>query len=338
MDLNSMYLDELKELFKSNGEKSFRGTQLFTFLHDKKRVDVSNSNLSSKALDIVKDKKITNTQIYKIFESKLDETQKMLFKLEDDNLIEGVLMKYKFGYSQCVSTQVGCKMGCSFCASTKEGIIRNLKASEMLGQVYAVENKFDIKVGNIILMGSGEPLDNLDEVLRFIKILHDEKGHNMSYRNITISTCGLADGIRRLADEKLPINLAISLHQTNDADRSKIMPINKKYNLKSLKEALLYYQNETNNRITFEYTLIDGQNNTNKNVEELKEFTKGLKSHINLIPLNPIEEFNEKRPNSKEIKEFKKKLEKENMNVTIRRELGQDISASCGQLRRRVKR
>ncbi len=338
MDLNSMYLDELRELFKSNGEKSFRGTQLFTFLHDKRRVDVLNSNLSLEALDIIKNKKITKTEIYKIFESNLDDTKKMLFKLEDDNLIEGVLMKYKFGYSQCVSTQVGCKMGCSFCASTKEGIIRDLKASEMLGQVYAVENKFDIKVGNIILMGSGEPLDNLDEVLRFIKILHDEKGQNLSYRNITISTCGLADGIRKLADEKLPISLAISLHQTNDKDRSKIMPINKKYNLKSLKEALLYYQNKLNNRITFEYTLIDGQNNTDKNVKELKEFTRGLKAHINLIPLNPIEEFNEKRPSSKKIEDFKKKLEKENMNVTIRRELGQDISASCGQLRRRVKR
>lgn len=338
MDLNSMYLDELRELFKSNGEKSFRGTQLFTFLHDKRRVDVLNSNLSLEALDIIKNKKITKTEIYKIFESNLDDTKKMLFKLEDDNLIEGVLMKYKFGYSQCVSTQVGCKMGCSFCASTKEGIIRDLKASEMLGQVYAVENKFDIKVGNIILMGSGEPLDNLDEVLRFIKILHDEKGQNLSYRNITISTCGLADGIRKLADEKLPISLAISLHQTNDKDRSKIMPINKKYNLKSLKEALLYYQNKLNNRITFEYTLIDDQNNTDKNVKELKEFTRGLKAHINLIPLNPIEEFNEKRPSSKKIEDFKKKLEKENMNVTIRRELGQDISASCGQLRRRVKR
>ena len=338
MDLNSMYLDELRELFKSNGEKSFRGTQLFTFLHDKRRVDVLHSNLSLEALDIIKNKKITKTEIYKIFESNLDDTKKMLFKLEDDNLIEGVLMKYKFGYSQCVSTQVGCKMGCSFCASTKEGIIRDLKASEMLGQVYAVENKFDIKVGNIILMGSGEPLDNLDEVLRFIKILHDEKGQNLSYRNITISTCGLADGIRKLADEKLPISLAISLHQTNDKDRSKIMPINKKYNLKSLKEALLYYQNKLNNRITFEYTLIDGQNNTDKNVKELKEFTRGLKAHINLIPLNPIEEFNEKRPSSKKIEDFKKKLEKENMNVTIRRELGQDISASCGQLRRRVKR
>lgn len=338
MDLNSMYLDELRDFFVSKGEKSFRGNQLFTFLHDKKRIDVENSNLSSKALNIIKDEKITKAEIYNTFESKIDDTKKMLFKLEDDNLIEGVLMKYKFGYSQCISTQVGCRMGCSFCASTKDGIIRNLKASEMLGQIYAVENKFDIKVGNIILMGSGEPLDNFDEVIRFIKILHDENGQNLSYRNITISTCGIADNIKGLADEGIPVNLAISLHQTNDDDRSGIMPINKKYNLKTVKESLLYYQSKVNNRITIEYTLIDGQNNKEKNVRELKEFTRGLKTHINLIPLNPIEEFNEKRPNSTKIEDFKNKLEKENLNVTIRRELGSDISASCGQLRRKVKR
>lgn len=338
MDLNSMYLEELRDFFETNGEKSFRGNQLFTFFHDKRRTDVENSNLSSKALNIMKDEKITKTEIYETYDSKIDDTKKMLFKLEDDNLIEGVLMKYKFGYSQCISTQVGCRMGCSFCASTKEGIIRNLKASEMLGQIYAVENKYDIKVGNIILMGSGEPLDNFDEVLRFIKILHDENGQNLSYRNITISTCGIADNIKKLADEGIPVNLALSLHQTNDEDRSKIMPINKKYNLKAVKESLLYYQNKINNRVTIEYTLIDGQNNKDKNVRELKKFTNGLKTHINLIPLNPIEEFNEKRPDLSKIEDFKNKLEKENLNVTIRRELGSDISASCGQLRRKVMR
>ncbi|MGI5949679.1 23S rRNA (adenine(2503)-C(2))-methyltransferase RlmN, partial [Peptoniphilus sp.] len=277
MDLNSMYLEELRDFFEANGEKSFRGNQLFTFFHDKRRTDVENSNLSSKALNIMKDEKITKTEIYETYDSKIDDTKKMLFKLEDDNLIEGVLMKYKFGYSQCISTQVGCRMGCSFCASTKEGIIRNLKASEMLGQIYAVENKYDIKVGNIILMGSGEPLDNFDEVLRFIKILHDENGQNLSYRNITISTCGIADNIKKLADEGIPVNLALSLHQANDEDRSKIMPINKKYNLKAVKESLLYYQNKINNRVTIEYTLIDGQNNKDKNVRELKKFTNGLK-------------------------------------------------------------
>lgn len=338
MDLNSMYIDELRDFFVSKGEKSFRGNQLFTFLHDKKRIDIENSNLSAKALEIIKNEKITTIEIYKMYSSEIDETRKMLFKLEDDNLIEGVLMKYKFGYSQCISTQVGCKMGCGFCASTKDGVIRNLSASEMLGQIYAVENHFNITISNVILMGSGEPLDNYDEVIRFIRLLHDEKGHNLSYRNITLSTCGLADKIRDLADEDIPINLAVSLHQTNDTDRSKLMPINRKFNLEALKKALIYYQDKTNNRITFEYTLIEGQNDKDSNVKELKIFTHGLKTHINLIPLNPIEEFNEKRPNSFGIQTFKNKLENENMNVTIRRELGSDISASCGQLRRRVKR
>ncbi|MBS4883055.1 MAG: 23S rRNA (adenine(2503)-C(2))-methyltransferase RlmN, partial [Peptoniphilus harei] len=267
---------------------------------------------------------------------KLDETKKFLFKLKDDNLIEGVLMEYKHGYSQCISTQVGCRMGCNFCASTKSGLVRNLTAAEMLGQVYEIENTLGIKVSNFILMGSGEPLDNFSEVLRFIKLLHDEKGHNTSYRNITISTCGVADKIYELADMNLPINLAVSLHQTNDSDRSDLMPINRKFNLDELKKSLEYYIKKTNNRITFEYTLIKNQNDSKKNIDELYNFAKNMKCHINLIPLNPIDEFDEKRPSKSEINIFKEKLEKKGFNVTIRRELGRDISASCGQLRRKV--
>jgi len=336
MELNSLYLDELRKFFKDRGEKAFRGNQLFTFFHDKKRKDVENSNLSNKALNIIKNEGITKTKIFEIFDSKLDETKKMLFKLDDNNLIEGVLMKYKHGYSQCISTQVGCRMGCDFCASTKDGLVRNLKASEMLDQVYEIENKLNINISNFILMGSGEPLDNFGEVVRFIKLLHDENGHNTSYRNITISTCGVVDKIYDLADLNLPINLAISLHQTNDKDRSNLMPINRKYNLESLKKALNYYSKETNNRITFEYTMIKNQNDGLKNVKELHDFAKGIKCHINLIPLNPIDEFDKKRPSSNEINEFKKLLEDKGFNVTIRRELGKDISASCGQLRRSV--
>ncbi|MCI5643062.1 MAG: 23S rRNA (adenine(2503)-C(2))-methyltransferase RlmN [Peptoniphilus sp.] len=336
MELNSMYEDELRDFFEKNGEKAFRGSQLFTFFHDKKRCDIENSNLSAKAISIIKNEEINKVKIYKSFDSKLDETKKFLFKLKDENLIEGVLMEYKHGYSQCISTQVGCRMGCDFCASTKSGLVRNLTAAEMLSEVYEIENRLNIKVSNFILMGSGEPLDNFQEVMRFIKLLHNEKGHNTSYRNITISTCGVADKIYELADYNLPINLAISLHQTNDCDRSALMPINRKFNLAELKKSLEYYVNKTNNRITFEYTLIKNQNDGKKNIEELYNFAKNLKCHINLIPLNPIDEFDEKRPSKIEINEFKNELEKRGFNVTIRRELGRDISASCGQLRRKV--
>ncbi|MEF3317397.1 23S rRNA (adenine(2503)-C(2))-methyltransferase RlmN [Peptoniphilus grossensis] len=336
MELNSMYEDELRDFFVNKGEKAFRGSQLFTFFYDKKRYDIENSNLSDKAISIIKDEEINKVEIFKTFDSKLDETKKFLFKLKDENLIEGVLMDYKHGYSQCISTQVGCRMGCDFCASTKSGLVRNLSAAEMLGQVYEIEKALNIKVSNFILMGSGEPLDNFSEVIRFIKLLHDEKGHNTSYRNITISTCGMVDKIYELADIDIPINLAVSLHQTNDNDRSALMPINRKFNLADLKRALEYYCDKTNNRITFEYTLIKNQNDGKKNIEELYNFAKNMKCHINLIPLNPIDEFDEKRPSKSEIIEFKDKLEKKGFNVTIRRELGRDISASCGQLRRKV--
>ncbi|MFR7760324.1 MAG: 23S rRNA (adenine(2503)-C(2))-methyltransferase RlmN [Peptoniphilus grossensis] len=336
MELNSMYEDELRDFFVNKGEKAFRGSQLFTFFHDKKRYDIENSNLSEKAISIIKDEEINEVEIFKNFDSKLDETKKFLFKLKDENLIEGVLMDYKHGYSQCISTQVGCRMGCDFCASTKSGLVRNLSAAEMLGQVYEIEKALNIKVSNFILMGSGEPLDNFSEVIRFIKLLHDEKGHNTSYRNITISTCGMADKIYELADIDIPINLAVSLHQTNDNDRSALMPINRRFNLADLKRALEYYGDKTNNRITFEYTLIKNQNDGKKNIEEIYNFAKNMKCHINLIPLNPIDEFDEKRPSKSEIIEFKDKLEKKGFNVTIRRELGRDISASCGQLRRKV--
>lgn len=336
MELNSMYEDELRQFFEDRGEKAFRGSQVFTFFHDKKRYDVENSNLSAKAIEIIKKEEINKVEIFKSFDSKLDETKKMLFKLKDNNLIEGVLMEYKHGYSQCISSQVGCRMGCDFCASTKSGLVRNLTAGEMLSQVYEIENKYKIKVSNFILMGSGEPLDNFSEVIRFIKLLHHEKGHNTSYRNITISTCGVADKIYELADLNLPINLAISLHQTNDRDRSALMPINRRFKLADLKKSLEYYINKTNNRITFEYTLIKNQNDRKKNIDELYNFAKNLKCHINLIPLNPIEEFDEKRPSKEEINNFKNDLERKGFNVTIRRELGRDISASCGQLRRKV--
>ncbi|MDO5715124.1 MAG: 23S rRNA (adenine(2503)-C(2))-methyltransferase RlmN [Tissierellia bacterium] len=338
MELNSMTLKELRNVFQKGGLQTFRGNQLFSFFHNSKRTDIENSNLSKKSLELIKDEKIDTLEIIQVYTSQKDGTKKFLFRLDDGNIIEGVLMKYKHGYSQCISTQVGCKMGCSFCASTKEGLIRNLTPAEMLQQVYQVENKFEIIISNIILMGSGEPLDNFSNVIRFLELLHDEKGHNMSYRNMTLSTCGIAPRVRQLGELHMPINLAVSLHETNNDNRSKLIPINRKYNLENLKDALLDYQKKTKNRITFEYTLIAGHNDKDINVKELTSMTKGLKCHINLIPLNPIEEFNQDRPKREEVVKFKKLLEKQGLQVTIRRELGSDIEASCGQLRRKFER
>lgn len=339
MELNSLNQKELEEICKKYNEKPFRAKQIFNFFHANKRTDIDGINLPKKFIEELKNnEKIANVEILETYASKIDDTKKFLFELDDGNIIEGVLMKYKHGYSQCISTQVGCRMGCAFCASTKAGLIRSLTPAEMLLQVYEVEKKYDIRVSNVILMGSGEPMDNYDNVLKFLKLIHDEKGHNMSYRNLTISTCGVCDKIYKLADEKLPITLAISLHNTNNISRDEIMPINKKYKIEDIIKACKYYSEETNSRITFEYTLIHGQNDSEKNAIELKELLKGLSSHINLIPLNPIEEYNQERPDRKDIENFKRKLENLSLSVTIRRELGSDINASCGQLRRKYKR
>lgn len=339
MQLNSLTEEELKEVAIKYNEKAFRGTQLFNLFHSQQKTDLNGSNLPKKFIEELEDKEeIANVKILEEYASKLDETKKLLFEFDDENIVEGVLMKYKHGYSQCVSTQVGCRMGCVFCASTKGGLIRNLTPYEMLGQVYEVEKKYNIKVSNIILMGSGEPLDNYENVIKFLKLLHNEKGHNTSFRNMTISTCGVADKIYDLADENFPITLAISLHNTNNISRDKIMPINKKYKIEDTIKACKYYSEKTGSRITFEYTLIHGQNDSEENALELRELLRGLKSHINLIPLNPIEEYDEKRPDRGQVESFKKKLEKLSLTATIRRELGSDINASCGQLRRKYKR
>lgn len=334
MYLNEMYIDELEEVVKKLGAPRYRADQLFSFFHNSKRTDLKNSNLPRPLIDtLLSEYEIAELNIGREFSSKLDETKKFLFALPDQNLVEGVLMKYKHGYSQCVSTQVGCRMGCAFCASTKAGLVRNLSAAEMLLEVYEVENRFGINVSNVILMGSGEPFDNFENVIRFLKLLHSEKGKNMSYRNMTISTCGVASEIYRFADLNLPITLAISLHYVDDTSRSNFMPINRKYNLDELFRACKYYEDTTSNRISFEYTLIAGENDSVEDAVRLRDRLSNLKSHINLIPLNPIYEFDKKRPSNEEVLKFKNMLENYGLNVTIRRELGSDISASCGQLR-----
>lgn len=338
IEINNLTLEELKSLMVNLGVESFRGEQIFSYFHKNKDTDLDGiyqlpKNLREKLKDIAK---VRKSEIYKRYNSKIDNTVKYLILLEDNNIIETVVMGYKHGYSICISSQVGCKMGCSFCASTKDGFIRNLTPAEMLNQIYLAEKDLDIRISNIVLMGSGEPLDNYENVLKFIKMINHPKGHNISLRNITVSTCGIVPRIYDLVDEELPITLSISLHSPFDEERKKIMQIARKYSISELMKACRYYCNKTNRRITFEYTLIENINDRDKDIFELSKILKGIKCHVNLIPLNPIQEYKKKRPSRENVERVKKELTKYGIPVTIRREMGGDISASCGQLRRSV--
>lgn len=330
-----MYISELEEYFLELGEKKFRAKQLFEAIHKQKIKNIEDISTFSQDLKV---KLINSSEIYgvkKVLElkSKLDDTRKYLFELHDGNVIESVLMKYKYGYTVCISTQVGCKMGCAFCASTKKGFIRNLYACEMLDEIYEIERLNDINVSNVVLMGSGEALDNFDELIRFIELISAKEGKNLSKRNVTVSTCGLADKILKLAEYDYPITLTISLHNADEEERKKIMPITKSYPFDKLVPALKEYQAKINKRISFEYVLIDGLNDSYQSALDIKKLLKDIKSHINLIPLNKIKEYDEEPSTSENIMKFKKYLEDFGFNVTVRRELGADINASCGQLR-----
>lgn len=336
VELNSLIFEEMEKFIDSVGEKKYRAVQLFSYIHKNKGKSIDDISVFSKSLrDKLKEiSKINSIKIFKRFDSKLDNTKKYLFLLEDENIIEGVAMEYKHGITACISTQVGCKMGCSFCASTKEGLVRNLTPSEMVNQIYTMEEDLNNRISNVVLMGSGEPLDNYDNTIKFLKLIHDEKGHNISYRNITLSTCGVVPRIYELADSELPITLSISLHSPFDHDRKKIMPIANRYSIEDIIKACKYYFDRTNRRITMEYTLIAGVNDREKDIEQLIKTLRGLNCHVNLIPLNPIKEFEEGRPSETNVERFRKALIKGNIPVTIRREMGGDINASCGQLRR----
>lgn len=332
MFINDLTFEEMKSYIEEIGEKKFRAQQLFTFFNKNKKWDLNSSSNLPKDL---KSLPVREIKIFEEYHSKIDETVKFLFELNDGNLIEGVLLKYEHGYSQCISTQVGCRMGCSFCASTKGGLIRNLTPSEMAGQIYLVENKLGINISNIVLMGSGEPLDNYENVIKFFDIIHDENGKNLSNRSITISSCGIVPRIYDLEKLKKPINLAISLHSPFDEDRKKIMPITNRYSIEEVLAASKYYSEGTGTRITLEYTLIKDVNDREIDADELIRITKDIKVHVNLIPLNPIKEYNKGKTSPKGAKKFQNMLLKGGINATIRRELGSDISASCGQLRRK---
>lgn len=336
MELNAMRIDEIKELIVKLGEKGYRAEQIFRFLHQQNGKELNELRQIPLSLreKLKESSHISGMKIYKKFSSQQDPTIKFLYLLDDGNIIESVVMKYEHGYSLCISTQVGCRMGCSFCASTKEGLVRNLTAGELLNQLYLAEEELDIRISNIVLMGSGEPLDNLCNVDRFFDIINHEKGRNISLRNITLSTCGVVPGLYELAEKDIPITLSISLHSPFDEKRAEIMPIAKKYRLDELFNALKYYSDKTGRRITFEYTLIENENDREEDAREIAKLMKGILCHVNLIPLNPIEEYDKGRPARRGVLSFQRKLLEYGISTTIRREMGSDISASCGQLRR----
>ncbi|MGL4799086.1 MAG: 23S rRNA (adenine(2503)-C(2))-methyltransferase RlmN [Cellulosilyticaceae bacterium] len=336
-DLMSKNLKELEEVVANYGQGKFRAKQLFEWLHGKMVWDYDEmSNLPAKWRQQLKeDWPLNAVKIQEKYNSKLDGTIKYLFELSDSHIIESVLMRYKHGNTLCISSQVGCRMGCKFCASTIDGLVRNLTPGEMLGQVYMAMKDTGERVSNIVIMGSGEPLEQLDLTLRFLELINDEKGQNIGQRHITVSTCGLVPKIYELADREMQINLAISLHATTDEKRREIMPVAKKYAIEEVLQACRYYIDKTGRRITFEYALIAGQNDTEEDAKKLGELLKGMLSHVNLIPVNPIEERSYQATSIRNAEAFVMTLKRYHIEATIRRKLGQDIDAACGQLRRR---
>ena len=337
MDIRSLSEKEMEELALSLGEKAFRGKQLFQWVHDKRVTSFDEmSNLSASFREKLKEKYTISgvTQVEKQVSQKGD-TAKYLFALQDGNVIESVWMKYHHGNSVCISSQVGCRMGCTFCASTLTGLARNLTAGEMLSQIYEIQRDTGERVSNVIVMGMGEPLDNYDNLLHFLRLVSHEKGICISQRNITVSTCGLVEQIRRLAEENLQITLAISLHAPNDEIRRRTMPVANRYGIDEIIQACRDYFAATGRRITFEYSMIRGVNDKKEHAEELAERLRGLNCHINLIPLNEVKERECLRSRKEDIQQFKLVLEKNHRNVTIRREMGSDIDAACGQLRKK---
>ena len=334
-DILSMSLEELELDLTSMGEKKFRAKQIFNWLHQKKVTDFESMNNLSKSLRDTLDSKyiIYSLVAERTLISKIDGTTKYLYRLEDGNHVETVLMKYSYGYSLCVSTQVGCKMGCRFCASTIAGFKRNLTPSEILLQLYQTERNSGQRVGSIVLMGIGEPFDNFDNVLKFFQLVSSPEGNGLSLRHVTVSTCGVVPKINQLADLRLGLTLSISLHASDNTSRSKIMPINNAYPIDTLIEACKDYVDKTGRRITFEYSIIDGVNSSYEDAKRLANLIKGINCHVNLIPINKVAERNYSAK-QKTVQEFKETLERLGINATIRRTLGSDINASCGQLRR----
>ena len=337
IDIKSLNLQELTEYLVSIGEKGFRAKQIYQWIHEKHAESFDDmTNISKDLKEKLKaDTKLICLKKEAVQISKIDGTRKYLFVLEDGNVIESVLMKYKHGNSVCISSQVGCRMGCRFCASTLDGLVRGLLPSEMLDQIYRISKDIGERVSNVVVMGTGEPMDNFDNLLKFIELLTDANGLNISQRNLTVSTCGIVPKMRELADHKLAITLALSLHASNQEKRLSLMPVANKYDIHEVIEACKYYFDQTGRRVSFEYSLVGGVNDTDEDARELSSLVKGMNCHINLIPVNPIKERDYVQSDTAVIHAFKNKLEKNGINVTIRREMGRDIDGACGQLRKR---
>ncbi len=338
-DLRSLTLDRLGEELVAMGEKPFRARQIFSWLHGKQIKDIDDmTDLSKELRERLKIKfTLNNIKIVEKFSSMEDNTVKYLFDIGDGILIESVLMRYSYGNAVCISSQAGCRMGCTFCASTLGGLERDLRAGEMAQQIYEIQKDTGERVSNVVIMGSGEPLDNFDNVMDFLEIIHHKDGNSLSHRHITLSTCGLAERIYDLAERRLQITLAISLHAPNDEIRQRTMPIARKYSFDAVLKAAKYYADTTKRRVTFEYALIKGINDSRENASELASRLRGIMCHVNLIPVNDVEENGYIKSSEKSIKEFAQVLTDKGIETTIRRKLGSDINAACGQLRKRYK-
>ena len=334
--LKSMTIAEIGGVLKELGQPAFRAKQVFSWLHKGVRSFEEMTNLPKALRDVLADKYPLHTpKVVRRQESKKDGTIKYLWELHDGNCVETVLMRYHYGNTVCISTEVGCRMGCAFCASTIGGLVRKLEPFEILDQVLFTQVESGLPVSHIVLMGIGEPLDNFENVMRFLELVNSPEGMNISMRHISLSTCGLVPMIDKLAEKKLQISLAISLHGPNDEIRNRIMPVNKAYPIAELLDACRRYYAATSRRIHFEYAMIDGVNDTEQHAKELIRLLKGLQAHVNMIPLNHVEESPLKPSSRQAVQRFQKLLEDAGIPATVRRTLGGDIDASCGQLRRK---
>ena len=330
--------EELKEFMKEIGEKPFRGTQIYSWIYKGAKTFDDMKNIPKSLREkLEKVSYIGNLDIELVLKSKVDKTKKYLFLLNDGNIIESVMMEYEDRVTACISNQVGCRMGCRFCASTIDGLLRNLEPWEILDQIIKIQEDIGKRVSNIVLMGSGEPLDNFENTKKFLQLVNEKNGLNIGYRHITLSTCGVVPKMYELADLKIPINLALSLHSPYDESRKEIMPIANAYSIKEVIDACRYYIKNTNRRVTFEYSLIKGVNDSKEDANQLAKILKGMLCHVNLIPINKVEERNYEKPDKTYVYKFRDLLLKENIAATIRREMGADINGACGQLRRKHK-
>lgn len=335
LDLMNMEIPELQQFLEAMGQQKFRAKQIFQWIGRGVREIDDMTDLSRDLREKLKlSAHIGSLNIRRKLVSKIDGTAKYLFELTDGNVIESVLMRYKYGHTVCISSQIGCKMGCKFCASTQAGFMRDMTAGEMLDQVVSIGRDAGEKIGNIVIMGIGEPFDNYDNVIKFLRLIHDPNGMDMGYRHMTVSTCGLAPQIARFTGENMPVNLAVSLHAPDDKLREAIMPIGRKYSIDKLIEACKIYTEASGRRITFEYAMISGVNDSLETARKLALLLKGMFCHVNLIPANLVAGSGFDQSSKKHLLEFKEALVHSGIETTVRRELGSDINAACGQLRR----